>query len=51
MGKHRLNGLPLLDIHLEIIIKPEEEVDMYANKHKRYAVEALVLCSEESYIF
>jgi hypothetical protein len=38
---HWLNGLALytswihLNIHPEIIIKPEEVVDVYANKHPR----------------
>jgi signal recognition particle subunit SEC65 len=32
---HRLNRLALLNIHPEIIIKPEEVVDAYANKHPR----------------
>ena len=35
MGENRLNGLALLNIHPEIIIKPEEVVDTYANKHPR----------------
>ncbi|XP_025194212.1 52 kDa repressor of the inhibitor of the protein kinase-like [Melanaphis sacchari] len=35
MGESRLNGLVLLNIHPEIIIKPEEVVDTYANKHPR----------------
>jgi hypothetical protein len=35
MGENRLNGLALLNIHPEIIIKPEEVVDAYANKHPR----------------
>lgn len=35
MGENRLNGLAFLNIHPEIIIKPEEVVDTYANKHPR----------------
>jgi len=35
MGENRLNGLALLNIHPEIIINPEEVVDIYANKHPR----------------
>jgi hypothetical protein len=32
---HRLNGLALHNRHPEIIIKPEEVVDAYANKYPR----------------
>jgi len=35
MGENRLNGLALLNIHPEIIIEPEEVVDVYVNKHPR----------------
>jgi len=35
MGENRLNGLALLNMHPEIIIEPEEVVDVYANKHHR----------------
>ncbi|XP_008190126.1 zinc finger MYM-type protein 1-like [Acyrthosiphon pisum] len=43
MGENRLNGLALLNIHPEIIIKPEEVVNTYANKHpRRKNIEGLV---------
>jgi len=35
MGENRLNGLELLNIHPEIIVEPEEVVNVYANKHPR----------------
>lgn len=33
IGENRLNGLSLFNIHLEIIIKPDEVVDMYDYKY------------------
>lgn len=35
MRENPLNGVALLNIHPKIIIKPEKEVYMYANKHPR----------------
>lgn len=35
MGQERLNGLAMLHINKDIQVKPEEVLDMFAEKHKR----------------
>lgn len=35
MEENRLNGLAVVNLHPEIIMKSEEVVDTYANKHLR----------------